>query len=518
MISTRPPGLTVTLAEPPQAPDRLRTDIAALAGRTRRGPVLEAVRVQGWADFRRVFGGLRHGALMPYAARGYFENGGEAAHVVRVSGGETAHGAWVIGKLDAAATVGPDWPAEAGFDALSYTLKATSPGRWADGTTVTIRYLANGPAGRPELDLHVRVPDEPEERLMRVAPAELGAALTGSAFVRVASAGPPVPPGTPTSGGPRSWTWNVTLGDGDDAVPAETDYHAAVQVIDDQAEPALIALPDLHGDLAEAAARDVTGELLERAGAARDRLLILDAPRSESPAPAAIAWAVTWPQRTDPALLRNAALYHPWLRVPDPLGGSADRLLDVPSSGHLAGVISRLDRERGAGHSPANAQIHEAVDAVEAFDERDQAALYDEAVNPLRCAAGGGLEVWGARTLDPGPDWRFIAHRRLLHRLVRAIRQVAEPLVFEPHRPELRLTLVRQITSVLLEAFAAGSLRGARPEDAFTVQCDDENNPPEEIDLGRLICDIAVAPAAPMEFIHIRLSVAPGGLLEVVEQ
>src|SRR5688572_6394768 len=100
MISTRPPGLTVTLAERAQAPDRLRTDIAALAGRTRRGPVLTAVRVQGWADFRRVFGGLRPGALTPYAARGYFENGGEAAHVLRVSGGGTARGEWVIGKLD----------------------------------------------------------------------------------------------------------------------------------------------------------------------------------------------------------------------------------------------------------------------------------------------------------------------------------------------------------------------------------------------------------------------------------
>jgi Bacteriophage tail sheath protein len=139
-------------------------------------------------------------------------------------------------------------------------------------------------------------------------------------------------------------------------------------------------------------------------------------------------------------------------------------------------------------------------------------------VNPLRCGATGGLEVWGARTLDLGPEWRFLAHRRLLHRLVRAIRQVAEPLVFEPHGPELRFTLVRAITSVLLEAFAAGSLRGQRPEDAFGVQCDDENNPPDQVELGRLVCDIELAPAAPMEHIHIRLSLAPGGLLEVIEQ
>jgi hypothetical protein len=518
MISTRPPGLTVTLEPPPQAPNRLRTDVAALAGRTRRGPVLEAVRVQGWADYRRRFGGLEPGALTPYAARGYFENGGEAAHVVRVSGGEPAHGDWVIGKLDSSGKLDPDWPAEGRFEALSYTLEAASPGDWANATTVTIHYLADGPAGTPELDLHVRALDEPEERFMRVAPSEVATALAGSAFVRVAASGPPVPNSAPTAGGPRSRTWQVTLADGSDAAPIEVDYHAAVKVLDDADEPALIALPDLHGDLADAEARDLAGELLERVAAAHDRLVIVDAPHSESAASAAIAWALTWPQRTDPALLRNAAMYHPWLRVPDPLGGTADPLLDVPPSGHLAGVISRLDRERGAGYSPANAQIRDAVDVVEAFSESEQAALYDDQVNPLRCATGGGLEVWGARTLDPGPDWRFIAHRRLLHRLVRAIRQVAEPLVFEPHGPELRLTLVRQITSVLLEAFAGGALRGARPEDAFTVQCDDDNNPPEEVELGRLICDVSFAPATPMEFIHIRLSLAPGGLLEVVEQ
>jgi phage tail sheath protein FI len=509
MIATRPPGLTVTLAERRQAPNRLRTDVAALVGRTRRGPVLEPVRVRGWADFRRAFGGLVAGALTPYAARGYFENGGEAAHVVRVAGGDAAHGEWLVGA-DLAHR----------FGAAAYTLVAANPGTWANGATVTIRYLADGPAGTPEVDVRVRVRDETEERFMRVAPDAVVTALGGSGFVRLAPADPPAPSGPPAP--PRSRSWTVTLRGGADAKSDETAYHAAVRALADADEPALLALPDLHPDLGsgsdDAAARAVTAGLLEEIAPMRDRLLVLDAPREVSAAAAAIAWAVTWPQRTDPALLRNSALYHPWLRVPDPLGGAAEPLRDVPPSGHLAGVISRLDRERGAGHSPANALIRDAVDLVEAFGERDQAALYQESVNPLRCAAGGGLEVWGARTLDPGPEWRFVAHRRLLHRLVRAIRQVAEPLVFEPQGPELRLTLVRQITSVLLEAYAGGSLRGDRPEDAFTVQCDDANNPPDQVELGRLVCDISLAPAAPMEQIHIRLSLAPGGLLEVIEQ
>ena len=51
----------------------------------------------------------------------------------------------------------------------------------------------------------------------------------------------------------------------------------------------------------------------------------------------------------------------------------------------------------------------------------------------------------------------------------------------------------------------------------FVVQCDEQNNPREEADLGRTHCDVALAPAVPMEFIHIRLSLGANGLFEVVE-
>jgi hypothetical protein len=134
----------------------------------------------------------------------------------------------------------------------------------------------------------------------------------------------------------------------------------------------------------------------------------------------------------------------------------------------------------------------------------------------LRCAPGRGLQVWGGRTLDPDPAHRYVAHRRLLHRLVRAVHQVADPLVFDVNGPELRLSLVRAVTSVLLAAFRAGALAGNRPQDGFRVTCDGTNNPPGA-DPGEVVCDIAVAPAVPMEFIHLRLLVAPQSQLEVIE-
>src|SRR6185503_9582683 len=127
------------------------------------------------------------------------------------------------------------------------------------------------------------------------------------------------------------------------------------------------------------------------------------------------------------------------------------------------------------------------------------------------------LLVWGGRTLNLDTDRRFIVYRRLIHRLVRAIRRVAEPLVFDINGPELWLTFVRAVTTVLLEAFRAGALKGARAEEAFRVRCDAKTTPPEEIDAGRVFCEIELAPATPMEFILLRVAFSSDGTLEVVE-
>jgi phage tail sheath protein FI len=215
---------------------------------------------------------------------------------------------------------------------------------------------------------------------------------------------------------------------------------------------------------------------------------------------------------------RAAALYHPLVWLQDPLGLSAAPQRLVPASGSVAGLISRIDRERGAHHTPANAVLYDAVDVLQTFDLVDQGRLNEAGVNVIRCVASRGLAVWGGRTLDTRREGRFIAHRRLVHRLVRAIQRVAQPLVFDINGPELWLTLVRGITSVLLEAWRGGALKGARPEDAFRVKCDDETNPPEERDLGRVTCVIEVAPAVPMEFITLRVELGREGNLEVFEK
>ena len=107
----------------------------------------------------------------------------------------------------------------------------------------------------------------------------------------------------------------------------------------------------------------------------------------------------------DGQTMRAAAVYHPRLWVPDPLGGIAKPLRSVPPSGHVAGLISWLDRQRGTHHTPANASLFDAVDVTRVFEKTEQARFNDEGINlaavlPRARTGGVGWADSGARRLE----------------------------------------------------------------------------------------------------------------------
>lgn len=496
MTSEALPGVSLTFPPLGSGAEPLRTDVAVFLGRLHRGPVGAPVRVESWNDVVGAFGPPDGAFATPYALRGFFENGGRTAWVLRVSGpAATARARWTVGPIG-------------GFPATRYQVVASSPGAWANGGHVEIRYQASTVAGLPTVSVRVTMPGEAPEAFPGLPPGEVADRLAASRFIRPIPDGPPPPDGEP---GPISMSWDLTLAGGTESAPTSGEYEDAVAVQAELPEPALVALPDLGTDLSGSAHTDVVLGLLRSVGPLHDRLAVLDVPPRLSSVDEAVDWVGSLTGTGDSRLLGCAAVYHPALRTPDGHG-----LRTVPASGHVLGVIARLDGERGAHHTPANAVVLEAVDLADAFPEPQQVRLFDAGIDLVRCTRGRGLMVWGGRTLSADPRTRYIAHRRLVHLLVRAIRRVAGPLVFDVNSLELRLTLVRAITSVLLSAFRAGALAGARPEQAFRVVCDDTNNPPEQ-DPGQLVCEIEVAPAVPMEFIRLRLVLGQDRGLEVIE-
>jgi hypothetical protein len=513
-VTAELPGLTVDVAPPAPLPPPLRTDVAGFIGATRRGPIGIPVRVTSLNDYHDVFGDLDSAANTSYAVRGYYENGGDLAWVVRVAG------------VMATATATLSAAGQAGFARVAaYEVIASSPGNWAEGGQVTVWYRSGSLAGWAEVDVRVAVPGETVEVFTGIPASEISERMAASRLVRI------VPlPGPDKAVGGQALQGKVSQLSlrrdpqaPPDSAPSVADYLAAVQALADQPEVAIVAAPDLGRHLANDIERKaVVSALLDTAASQLDRLVLLDVPPGPDGTTLAavdtLAWAdAVLPAADDSARRRAAAVYYPGLLVPDPLGGLAAPLRPLPPSGHVAGVISAMDRNRGAYWTPANVVLEEAVDLDPALTLPEQEVIFSRAMNLLRCAPGRGLQVWGGRTLDvTAAQVSYVAHRRLLHRLVRAVHQVADPLVFDVNGPQLRLNLVRGVTSVLAAAFRAGALAGTRPQDAFQVVCDDTNNPPGS-DPGRVVCDIAVAPAVPMEFIRLRLIAGEQSQAEVIE-
>jgi hypothetical protein len=521
----RPPGVRFEIARPQREPNVLRSDIAGFAGPTERGPVGELVRVSGWRKYLEIFGELTelpHSTA--FAIKGYFDNGGDVAYVVRTIGDtyQTAWTAWDIGDLD---------PAVTGFDlsGTAFRIEASSPGDWANGLKVSIVYRRLGRRNVPELDVEIYRPGIGMQEFLRgLSPKTIVDDInTRSQFIRLAVTSTAAP-ATISSPGPLSRRWApgaanalASLSHGSEAQPKVDDYEAAIELLLGAPEVALLAVPDLH--VMDGSATE-TGYLQARTAARAtlvlDRQLVATLPPNLAGFNQTRDWVDGWKLTLPETARRSIATYHPWIDVEDPLGGAIAPLRRISPVGHIAGAISRLDRERGAHHTPANTTLIEVADVAESWNDFEQASLTTAGINVLRCQSGSGVVIWGGRTLaDPNVDREglYIAHRRLVQRLVRAIRRVAAPLVFENNGPELWLTIVRGITAVLLASFRAGALKGERPEQGFRVTCDETNNPTESIDTGRVVCEIKIAPAVPMEFITLRIAMSADGRLELIE-
>ena len=60
------------------------TSTGAFVGVTERGPVGKSGFVTSWKDFQNQYGGYIDNSILPYAVRGFFENGGTRAYISRV--------------------------------------------------------------------------------------------------------------------------------------------------------------------------------------------------------------------------------------------------------------------------------------------------------------------------------------------------------------------------------------------------------------------------------------------------
>jgi uncharacterized protein len=199
---------------------------------------------------------------------------------------------------------------------------------------------------------------------------------------------------------------------------------------------------------------------------------------------------------------KYAAIYYPWIEVRNP---SVRRNEEIAPSGHLAGIYARVDVERGVHKAPANEVIRGITRIAQDVSKREQDMLNPKGINALRLFPGRGNRVWGARTLSSDSSWKYINVRRLFLFVEESIDEGTQWVVFEPNDEPLWARVRQTVSNFLTTVWRSGALQGTKPDEAFFVRCDRSTMTQDDIDNGRLIVLVGIAPVKPAEFVIFRI-------------
>lgn len=264
--------------------------------------------------------------------------------------------------------------------------------------------------------------------------------------------------------------------------------------------------PKLPGDLQQII--NLQDRLVEFAELQRSFVVLLDVPPGLNQRKI-LAWRATFNSS-------YAAAYHPWLQV-SRHDDRRDNLIHIPPSAVAAGIIAQQELAFGVPHGPANVLAATGVNV----DERVSPARHDElhvvGIN-IYLHERDGIRLTAARTLSRDPSYRQLSVRRLVTLIRRTLEQRMQWIVFEPNNSSLRAEVRHLLQGYLRQLFTVGAFRGATEEEAFFVRCDEVLNSSRIVDAGRLIAEVGIAPAEPIEFILLQLSRDGDGTLTVQEQ
>jgi phage tail sheath protein FI len=214
---------------------------------------------------------------------------------------------------------------------------------------------------------------------------------------------------------------------------------------------------------------------------------------------------------------KYAALYYPWLTIDDPMPANLAAIgaFPLPPSGHVLGVFARTDLDRGVHKAPANEVVQGITGLTRRLTKGEQEILNPSPVNinVIRDFRpdGRAIRVWGARCITSDTDFKYVPVRRLLIFIEQSIDLGLQWVVFEPNAEPLWARVRQSISNFLTDIWRSGALEGTKPEEAYFVKCDRTTMTQSDIDNGRLICVIGVAPVKPAEFVIIRIGLFTAG-------
>lgn len=491
------------------------TSIAAFVGSAPRGLANQPVRVQSFAAYQRKFGDLHPSSLMSYAVSQYFQNGGSDALIVRV-----VH---LADALTASVNVG------------GLALLAASPGVWGNAVRVRIdldtkdKGTANpslfnifthdastkmtevirNVSTDPEDQRFVKTVLEDESELVRVDPAQPPSGRPGAS-------GAPQPK-TQWHDDPGAYTQAQGGADGTQIVDADIlgneGLKQGIYALDKAELFNTLCLPP-----ASTSAPDVEEQTYSAALAfckRRRAILLIDAPSSWTIDTAEGLLANLLKSLGSEELTRNAALFFPRIKVPDPL--KQNRLREFVPCGAIAGVFARTDVSRGVWKAPAG--IAAGLSGVQGFSQDNMTDLENGRLNPLgvnclRNFRAFGNVIWGSRTLAGSDalasEWKYLPVRRFTLFLEESLYRGTQWVVFEPNDEPLWRQIRLNIGAFLHGLFRQGAFQGGSPREAYFVKCDHDTTTQNDINRGIVNIEVGFAPLKPAEFVIIKVQQMAG--------
>lgn len=537
-----------------------------------RGPIDRAVRIIGFADFERQFGGLDVRSEASYAIYQYFLNGGSIAWVVRV----VTHNAKPAMRALVSSQPGAAYGYGYGTDGFQDVLKvfAASPGKWGAALQVAVDHkVPPDPAsGKPNtFNLAVREVVERGGRV-QVLRSETYRNLSmnkqhsryaisvinnESSLIRLEDCGIgelPEKNGEDVIGKPDTaqflwlgqdgyWTKDKMVNlakpewQGKVILQAPTDgMEPGTQPwIDSEGAQALLGLapqgqqaqnrgiymletiaPYIFNLLCLPAAAHLSDASRKQVLASAARLcedkrafLIVDIPpKVEAPADMA-----TYMSGDELPGTNYAAVYYPRVRLPDPL--NENRPKEVGPSGTVAGIYARTDAARGVWKAPAGTDAAlQGVELTRRLTDLENGALNPLGANVLRNFPIYRNVVWGARTLQgsdqQASEWKYIPVRRTALFIEESLYQGLKWVVFEPNDEPLWAQIRLNVGAFMHNLFRKGAFQGKTPREAYFVKCDKETTTQNDIDLGIVNILVGFAPLKPAEFVIIKIQQMAG--------
>ncbi len=396
---------------------------------------------------------------------------------------------------------------------------ARVPGAAGDNIQVTVA------AGTDPNTFQVTIDDgvNPEnyDNIPDANPGQVIETVNGqSALARAAwwQANPPNPvvPSRPNDGGPTNLAnggaGSALIGGTAGAAITPTEFSGDPSVPPDQRtglaglasidEVNMLVAPDeVNGNINNSF--QITNALVDQCETLRDRFAILSIAQGQGDVQTIL------PPRDS----TYGAVYYPWIRIFDSRTQGTPL---IPSVGHVAGIYARTDITRGVHKAPANETVRGMINRDLGPNRKplefqivkgEQDILNPRGVNVIRDfrADGRGIRVWGARTMSSDPLWKYVSVRRLFLFVEESIDEGTQWVVFEPNDEKLWARVRLVISNFLRTVWRSGALQGTTEDEAFFVRCDRTTMTQDDIDNGRLICEIGIAPVKPAEFVIFRI-------------